>query len=256
MITKNIESNIATITFTRPEKKNAFTQKMWRDLTSCILELQSQSDVRVVILRGIGGEFCAGADISEFGKMRNNSKHAAEYEKSNVDTFATIRNCQIPTIAAIEGICFGGGFGIAAACDLRFGSDTARFCVPPAKLGLAYPVDAMQDIVNAIGPQRAKYLAYTGQVLNATEAHASGFLLDIFAPYVFNDAIDDIAQKIAKTAPLSNRATKASVNAVLSGKSEDRDHAADLGNLTFESEDYVEGRAAFAEKRDPVFRGK
>ena len=134
----------AMIEIDRTHKKNALTHAMWIDCWRNLLpEAQQANDVRLIILRGKGADFCAGADISEFDAMRDNHQRAQEYEAANTDAFSAIRNCPVPTIAAINGVCFGGGFGIAAACDLRFSRPDARFCIPAAKLGLAYPVEAM-----------------------------------------------------------------------------------------------------------------
>ena len=114
----------------------------------------------MVVVTGDGGNFCAGADISEFDVVRRNAETARIYEASNVEAFGAVRECAVPTIARIEGYCLGGGFGLAAACDLRLASQEAQFAVPAAKLGLGYPVDAMADIVEAVGSQNANRLLF------------------------------------------------------------------------------------------------
>lgn len=255
MIDFTCNDYVATITINRPAKKNALTHEMWRALRDLVVHASNVADARILILTGAGNNFCAGADIGEFGTVRDNPQTATDYERDNCGAFNAIRDCPIPTIAAIQGVCFGGGFGIAAACDLRFGDESAQFCVPPAKLGLAYPVDAMCDIVNAIGPQQAKMLAYSAKVIDAKAAHSCGFILDVFTTDDFEHHVSEIAKTIAANAPLSNRATKASVNAVLNSDPAVRNVAIKLGNATFKSSDYAEGRAAFKEKRKPVFRG-
>lgn len=256
MITTEVENHVATILIDRPEKKNALTQELWKELTRRVDEVTISGDVRLLILKGAGDNFCAGADIGEFDTVRANTKTALEYEAANAATFAAIRNCPVPTIAAIKGSCFGGGFGIAAACDLRIAETGARFCVPPAKLGLAYPVEAMADIVHAVGPQRAKLMAYSAMVIDADTAKEFGFLLHVIEDEVFDTILGKLVATICGTAPLSNRASKASINAVLSHKQSEIDVAIQRGNITFQSEDYAEGRAAFSEKRKPIFSGK
>lgn len=256
MINLHIADHLATITIAQPDKKNALTQEMWIALSETITGLVGQQDIRALVLQGEGDNFCAGADISEFDSLRSDPTKAATYEQINATTFAAIRDCPIPTIAAIRGICFGGGFGIAAACDIRIADDSAKFCVPPAKLGLAYPVDAMQDIVHAIGPQRAKYMAYSAAVIDAQKALESGFILEQCPVADFQSRLDQMTTAITTKAPLSNRATKASIKAVLSGSDEDVENAMQLGHATFSSADYAEGKAAFKARRQPQFKGK
>lgn len=142
---------VATIVINRPARKNAVTQAMWIELAANVDRLAGDTDVRVIVLRGAGADFSAGADISEFDTLRGDPESARAYEATNSAAFAALRNASVPVIAAIRGICFGGGFGIAAACDLRVACTDAQFAVPAARLGLAYPHDAMADIVWAAG---------------------------------------------------------------------------------------------------------
>lgn len=249
------QAGVATILFDRPEKKNALDFAMWRTLADMVDELSAETSVRALVLGSTGPDFCAGADISEFDTMRADPDSARAYEATNSAAFAALRNALFPTIAAISGVCFGGGFGLAAACDLRLAAADSRFAVPAARLGLAYPVDAMGDIVHALGAQLARYLTFSGASLGAQEALKAGFLLEI----VEGDPLDRAAQlasTIAANAPLSIKASKASIAAVLSGRSQDAKRAARIGDATFTSADYGEGRAAFKEKRKPIFRGK
>ncbi|MCG6115340.1 MAG: enoyl-CoA hydratase-related protein [Mesorhizobium sp.] len=248
------QDGVATIRLDRPEKKNAIDYAMWRALAETVGDLSSDEGLRALVLGSNGPDFCAGADISEFDTMRGDPDSARIYEAANSAAFAALRNAAFPTIAAIRGVCYGGGFGLAAACDLRIAAADARFAVPAARLGLAYPVDAMGDIVHAVGPQMARYLTYTGASIGAAEALDAGFLLEMVETEPLERA-SQLASTIATNAPLSIRASKASIAAVLSGRSEDAETAARIGDATFTSADYAEGRAAFRDKRKPVFRG-
>src|SRR5690606_3590918 len=165
-----------------PERKNALTLAMWREMARLMRGIGDDPSIRAVVLTGNGTDFSAGADIGEFDTARGSAESARAYEAGNSAAFAAVRDCPVPTIAAIRGICFGGGFGLAAACDLRLGSATALFCLPPARLGLAYPADAMADFVHALGPQMAKYLAFTAARIDADTALAAGFLLEVVEP--------------------------------------------------------------------------
>ena len=246
---------VVILTIDRPARKNAMTQAMWAEMAALFRGFGQDASVRAVVLRGAGGDFCAGADIGEFDTVRGDATSARRYEAQNSAAFAAIRDCPAPTIAAIGGICFGGGFGIAAGCDIRIASADAVFSVPAAKLGLAYPVDAMADIVHAVGPQVAKYMAYCAARLDAPAALDTGFLLEIVENGGLFARADELAAAIAANAPLSIRASKASIRAVLSADPADAAHASALGDATFESADYAEGRAAFREKRPARFRG-
>jgi len=223
-----VTEGVAEIRLNRPHKKNAITHEMWLGLAAELEALSDDPAVRAVVLCGA----------------------------ANSAAFAAVRACRLPVIAAIRGICFGGGFGLAAAADIRLAARSAQFCVPAAKLGLAYPQDAMQDIVFSAGPQMARYLAFTGARIGAEEAAAAGFLLEAVADKELDARAAAIAKAIAANAPLSVRASKLSIRAVLSGEAADAEAAREAGAATFRSADYAEGRAAFAERRTPEFSGR
>ena len=252
-LVRTVDEGVVTIAINRPDRKNAMNNAMWREMPRLFHDIANDTSVRAVILTGAGDDFCAGADISEFETLRGTADSARLYEAGNSATFAAIRNCPVPTIAAIRGICFGGGFGMAAACDLRISSSTALFSIPAARLGLAYPADAMSDIVNALGPQLAKYLAFSAARLDPTAALDAGFILEIVEPGGLDMRATELAATIAANAPLSVKASKASIRAVQ--KSDDNERATALGDATFDSADYAEGRTAFLQKRSPRFTG-
>ena len=248
-----LEGNIGYLLISNPKKFNALPQSGWLSVKPELHKLVD-SGARVVVVTGDGGNFCAGADISEFDVVRRNAETARIYEASNVEAFGAVRECAVPTIARIEGYCLGGGFGLAAACDLRLASQEAQFAVPAAKLGLGYPVDAMADIVEAVGSQNAKRLLFAAERFDAKDMKDMGFLLEVLQDSsTLADKVTELAAKIAQLAPLTHKATKTTVRALHSGDFEDAKTASDA---TFDSEDYAEGRAAFRDKRAPRFTGK
>lgn len=251
-----ISEHVARIVIDNPQRKNAVDLAGWRALAALIPELAARPDVRVIVLSGAGHDFCAGADISEFDTVRKDAATARVYEGANSAAFAAIRTSAVPVIAAIRGICFGGGFGLAASCDLRIATEDARFAVPAARLGLAYPQDAMVDIVSAAGAQMARYLTLTAQPIDAKQALAGGFLLEIVAPESFEERVGSIAAAIAASAPLSVKASRLSIMSVVTRDPMVSRMAQEAGDATFDSADYVEGRAAFKERRKPNFQGK
>ncbi|MDI6026833.1 enoyl-CoA hydratase-related protein [Corticibacterium sp. UT-5YL-CI-8] len=251
-----IDAGVATLTIDKPARRNALTYAMWLELAALFQVLEADPTVRAVVLRGAGSDFSAGADISEFDTLRGAPDSARIYEAANSAAFTAVRQARIPVIAAIRGICLGGGFGLAAGADLRIATPDATFSVPAAKLGLAYPLDAMVDIVGSLGEQMAKYLTFTAARLDAASAKAAGFLLEVVETEHFDARVDEIARTIAANAPLSIKASKASMRATATGDKRDIAFAQQIGDATFASADYAEGRAAFKERRQPVFSGR
>jgi len=246
---------VATVTLNRPHRRNAVNHALWLDLERHFEALSADPEVRAIVLAGAGSDFSAGADIAEFDTLRGPG-NAEAYEAANSAAFSAVRNARVPVVTAIRGVCFGGGFGLAAAADLRIAAPDALFSVPAARLGLAYPQDAMQDIVAAAGPQMARYLTFTGARIGAEAALAAGFVLEIVPAGELDARAAGIAAAIAANASLSVRASKLSIRAVVSGEAADAEKARQAGALTFESADYAEGRAAFREKRQPSFAGR
>lgn len=247
-----VADGVAHIILNRPGKKNALTQALWALLTERVEAAARRA--RVIVISGAGRDFCAGADIAEFDSIRTDVAEPESVAESPT-AFAAIRDCEVPTIAAIKGICFGGGFGIAAACDIRLASPEAQFSVPAARLGLAYPVEAMRDIVQSCGPQMARLLTFGGKRIDAARAFDIGFLAEIASFERLDQRATELALAIAQNAPLSVAASRASIRAALSGSHHDRNEAERRAQIALRSEDYAEGRAAFRDRRKPVFRG-
>ena len=248
---------VGRLTINRPEKRNALTDVMWRAIPDALDWMVASKQARVVIIQGAGGrDFSAGADIGEFETLRRDAVTAKRYEAGNAAAFAAIRTCPVPVIAAIRGSCFGGGFGLAAAADIRIADDTARFAIPAARLGLAYPLDAVQDLVRALGDQAARQALFSTREMTAAEALSIGCLVKLCSPGEMETEVSELAASIARAAPLSVRASKAAIIATRSGSAADFDHAGRLAEATFASSDYAEGRRAFLEKRKPSFEGR
>lgn len=250
-----IDGSTGFLILNRPERRNALNAAMWEAIPPLIAGLSASPEVRVIVIRGAGTEaFAAGADISEFGESRQDAAAAARYEQLNGQAFAAVRGCAKPVIAMIHGFCIGGGLALALAADLRIADRSALFALPPARLGLAYPLDGLRDLVATVGAAAAREMIFTARRMSAEEALLSGLV---------NRLADDLAAdtaalgaEIAQGAPLTITHAKRAID-LISGRPGHVDEAEvrALAARCFDSADYAEGRAAFAEKRKPVFRG-
>ncbi len=249
---------IGSIVINNEAKRNAMSLDMWQAIPDAIKELDADADIHVILIRGAGNTaFVSGADISEFDTVRAGTANAALYDQINADCYSSVRNAKKPTIALIKGFCMGGGFGLAAACDLRLSNNSGRFGIPAGKLGVGYPLDAIADIVNLVGSANAKEIYLTAKVYDAECTRQLGFLNEIFDDANFDEKADAYCQAIAKLAPLSAQYHKAAINSAIN-QVDCLGHAdlKKLANICFDSEDYKEGRRAFKEKRKPSFSGK
>ena len=238
-----------------PGKRNAMSLDMWQALGTLLAGPEARYDPTILLtLNGRGGAFCSGADISEFGAVRSTPEQVAAYDRANSRAYDALRAFPGPTIALVEGDCMGGGVGLAAACDVRIASTTARFCLPPAKLGLAYPIAPVADITRLVGPGAARYLFYSARVFDAATALRMGLVDDVIEADRFAEEADAIIARMLELAPLSQAAAKAAVGHALGTTS--LEEANRRLEACFRSEDYAEGRDAFAQKRKPRFTGR
>lgn len=239
----------------RPSRRNAVNAEMWAAIPPLIRSFNEHPDVRVIVIRGAGTEaFAAGADISEFGATRNDSAAAARYERLNGEAFAAIRASARPVIAMVQGYCIGGGLAMALAADLRIADSTAVFSLPPARLGLAYPLDGLSDLVAAVGVSAAKDMIFTAKQIKAEEALRIGLIDRLVTDLEAETRA--LAAGIAEGAPLTITHAKKAIDFLIKRPGhEDDAEVAWLASRCFDSADYAEGRAAFLEKRKPMFRG-
>jgi len=250
------EDGVATITLSRPAKRNAVSLLMWRRLAEIVPELAQRGDVRVVVLTGAGGHFCAGADISEFPTVRADAKSGRIYEAANEAATLALRDCRKPTVAAVSGYGMGGGCALALACDLRVGDATTRMGIPASRLGVVYGELDCALLLRHLGLANAKRVLYTGRAFDAQECAAMG-LLDIVAAGSALHEARALAAQIAGNAPLSLAGSKLVLDALADGTiASRRAEVAAVIEGAMNSEDYREGARAFLEKRAPVFEGR
>ncbi|MFN3207577.1 MAG: enoyl-CoA hydratase/isomerase family protein [Roseovarius sp.] len=247
---------VGVITINRPEKRNALDEAAWAALAQGLETLGEAPDVRVIVLTGVPGAFCAGDDIHAFSCVKDDPAARDRYWNTIMRSYAALSRLPVPIIAAIDGPCVGGGMTLALRADFRVIGQRAVFSVPPAKLGLVYPADSTARLASAIGTQAARYMIYTAEPVDAAQAAAFGLGIGGVAEDPLEAALT-LAAKIAGKAPLTISAAKRVFDGLdgqipegLGEEIEARTRAAEA------SADYTEGVAAFAEKRAPKFTGR
>ncbi|MDX1488086.1 MAG: enoyl-CoA hydratase [Acidiferrobacterales bacterium] len=252
------DGRIGRLIINNPAKRNAFSFAMWQALPVVLADFAADDDIRVVTLRGAGGQaFSAGNDISEFKDRRSSKEKIAEYDAATAHAYETLSTLTKPTIAVIEGYCVGGGLEVALLCDLQIAADTARFAVTPARLGLGYKYDDVRLLVSNVGPKYAKEILFTARQFNAEEAQQMGIVNRVVPAGELAALVDQYAQTIATNAPLSIKAAKQIVAETVKGPGRmDLDLCQRLVDACHASADYQEGQRAFAEKRKPKFAGR
>jgi enoyl-CoA hydratase len=251
------DNGVGRILFDNQARRNAMTFEMWRDLPLVVNDFMADDDIRVVVVAGKGGKaFCAGADISQFGENRSSEDATALYNEAVSNASNTLSELAKPTIAKIEGFCIGGGVGIALCCDIRIANDVSTYAVPAAKLGLGYGHEGLKRLVDLVGPSSAKEIFFTARQFTPEEAVAMG-LINRAVPRALLDAyVDDYAARMAENAPLTIHAAKIVIDELVKSDGPDFARCQQVVDDCFASEDYLEGRTAFMEKRKPQFKRK
>ena len=242
---------VGHICFSYPERLNAVDLEGWLALPALIDKLQAQDDVRLIVLSGAGGKaFVAGADITQFDEAFS-GPNGATYDSATVDGFDAIANCRVPTLAAIEGHCIGGGLGIALACDIRLARADSQFGIPAGRLGLAYPANATHQLAQLVGVSEAKRIIFTAANLSVDDALNNGLISLAADADDFDATLAMLVTQISANAPMSLQASKFVLNTPHADAEEVKKRLADC----LASADYAEGRRAFMEKRKPEFPG-
>ena len=253
------QAGVATVTFNRPDSRNAIDYEGWLDLRRIADKLADDQAVKVVVFTGSGEEaFSAGADIRDFEQRRNDSTEAKVYAAAFDGAMDAIEALPKPTISLIKGFCVGGGCELSMATDIRIAADNSRFGIPVARLGILVGYREMRRLVNLVGPGNASYILLSGRLIDAVEALRIGLVNRVARLDQVGEQAYELAREMAQLAPLSQSRHKQIMQTVLrdpslSGLTPDQEH---LPFTNFDSEDFQEGRRAFVERRAPSFEGR
>jgi 2-(1,2-epoxy-1,2-dihydrophenyl)acetyl-CoA isomerase len=257
MLSTHDDGRIRRLVIDNPQRRNAIPTEEWRHLAELFGEFE-ESDQRVLIVTGAGGDFCSGADLS--GDLAaGTATGPARYERMVTVSAAAraLHGLTKPTLAAVDGVAVGAGMNLAIGCDLTIASDRARFSEIFVRRGLTVDFGGIWLLPRRVGPARARELALTGRMVDAEEALRYGIVGEVVPAAELAERADELAAVLAAGAPLAQRFIKEGLDRSL-GWSFDEALAFEdqTQSLCLSSEDVVEGIAAFIQKRDPQFRGR
>jgi len=246
------------IIFSSLSKLNAITYDMYRRVPEAMAEHGRDPSVRMIALRGVGDKaFTSGADVTEFAHARDSIGATASYNQAVEDCNVALTSCAKPTVAFVRGVCYGGGLGIAARCDVRLCSDDSVFALPAARLGLGYSYSSIMRLAHVVGPAYCAEIMFTGRRYSAEEAYQMRLVNRVVPQADFERVVAEYCATIAENAPLTIAAGK---RCLIEGYKDPAQRDMRTVQATIDacytSEDYREGRDAFIEKRKPVFRGR
>jgi enoyl-CoA hydratase len=247
---------IATVLLDRPEKLNAMSVAMHHRLREVLEACDRDPELRCVVIRGTGGRaFSVGADIGEFEALRSTAARAREYARITQPALRAIAACRHPVVALIEGLCVGGGLGIAALCDLRVCGASSRFGVPIKRLGLVESHDELEPLVRLVGGAVALEILLTGDLLDAETALRVGLVNRVVPDAHVVEETYALAGRIAEGAPLAARWHKRFVQDLVARRPL-TEAEKDVAYQCFDTEDFRIGYRAFLAKTPPRFVGR
>ncbi len=251
-----VEGPIGWMIFNKPERHNAVSLDMWEAIPDILDRFESDPAVRVIVLKGAGDRaFVSGADISQFESARASREANEQYDRISDRASRRLVECSKPVIAMIRGWCIGGGLAIAVCCDIRIATEGSKFGIPAARLGLGYGAPGVKKLMDIVGPSFTKEIFFTARHFSAVEAQGMGLLNRVVPDAELESYVRGYCATIGDNAPLTMRALKRTVGELVKGADGDLDAADAVTKACFDSQDFIEGRRAFMEKRRPVFRG-
>ncbi len=248
-----VNDKIGTLTFNNPSRRNALNAQMWAELPNILAYIEHRHKPDILILKGHGEHFSAGADISEFDTLYATQDSALKISNIIADGLKALSRLPMPVIAQIRGSCFGGGCALALTADIRVADDTARFAIPPARLGLVYPYEDLKRLINIVGLSQAQYLVMTARPIDANKARSISLIQDLVSPDTLAPHVREMADALTTLSSFSLKSMKAMFLDYQNGLPCETPQSRELFQSGFTGPDFKEGLAAFLEKRQPDF---
>jgi enoyl-CoA hydratase/carnithine racemase len=257
-VTLDVTDGVATVTLDNPEQMNALSPGIVAGVERALGEIAEHDDARCVVVEGAGDAFCAGGDISGMGGGDVSGHERAEAVTESATRVAYgLYDCDLPTVAKVDGYCVGAGMGVALSCDVVLASEDATFGLAFRNVGLSLDYGTSYLVTQAVGPYKAKELALTAEMLSGEEAEELGLVNHAYAPGEFDDKADAFVETVAEGPTVAleyslnniDRAARRTVEEAIEAESQAQSFAT-------QTRDHEEGVAAFAEDREPEFEGR
>jgi enoyl-CoA hydratase/carnithine racemase len=246
-------TNYAVLTLNRPEKRNALNQPMIEALNSALAALESEREIRAILIRGEGAAFCAGVDLKEVDESGSSGHNTTSLES----VFGRLEKFPVPTIAAVHGSALAGGLELALHCDLRIATDSARLGMTLGRVGLMVPYDFTRKLIEVCGAANTAWILYTADLIDGERGRAMGLVHEIVPAVKLESHAAALAERVAANAPLSLRAMKATVRRCMTETFDAwHDDLSRMARDVRKSADAHEGVRAFLEKRKPVWKAE
>jgi enoyl-CoA hydratase/carnithine racemase len=249
----DVASPVATLWLDRENKRNAVSASMWAALPELARTATADHSIRVLVVRGKGDHFCAGADISELGTSLAADGAGQDYRATNARAEAAIRDAPVVTVAAIDGSCMGGGVQLALACDLRVATRRARIGITAGRLGISFPATSLERLVEVVGAGVARRLLVTAEVLGADDAKLLGLVDHVVDDDALDGAVTDLCGALVATSAVTQLAAKEMIAQLSRTGAVDVELAESWERASATSPDLIEGLTAFGERRAPLF---